>query len=123
MIRPPSSRLGPIADAERLQTIKQSPIYGLYDETVNRESAYEKLAAKTKARDDAAAAAAAETQAATEATSQARQDRSPARERETASDRFVKNVAGSVGRQVGSMVVRNLGDVLVRGILGSLTRR
>ena len=37
------------------------------------------------------------------------------RQRESATDRFVKNV----GRQVGSMVVRSL----VRGILGGLSRR
>ena len=122
-VRPPSSRMGPITDAERALAIKQSPIYGLYDTPVNRESAYEKLTAKTKARDDAAAAAAAEKEAAKDAAGQARLDRASGRDRETASERFVKNVAGSVGRQVGTMMVRNIGNALVRGILGSLTRR
>jgi len=122
-VRPPSSRMGPITDAERALAIKQSPIYGLYDTPVNRESAYEKLTAKTKAREDAAAAAAAEKEAAKDAAGQARLDRASGRDRETASERFVKNVAGSVGRQVGTMMVRNIGNALVRGILGSLTRR
>ena len=44
------------------------------------------------------------------------------RRRETATDRFVKNIAGSVGRTVGSTVARSIGNALVRGILGSLTR-
>ena len=124
MIRPPSSRMGPISEAERSLAIKQSPVYGLYDTPVKfRELAYEKLSVKAKARDDAQAAAATQKQTAKEEADQARLDRSAGRDRETASERFVKNVAGSVGRQVGTMVVRNISNALVRGILGSLTRR
>lgn len=43
LIRPPSSRLGPIKEDERDAVIKLSPVLGLYDETVDRESAYEML--------------------------------------------------------------------------------
>ncbi|MEM0899292.1 MAG: helicase HerA-like C-terminal domain-containing protein [Pseudomonadota bacterium] len=43
LIRPPSSRLGPINDAERSDVIKVSPVLGQYDETIDRESAYELL--------------------------------------------------------------------------------
>jgi hypothetical protein len=49
---------------------------------------------------------------------QARQERAAPRERESATDRFVKNMAGSVGRQLGSTIVRSL----VRGILGGFSR-
>jgi hypothetical protein len=48
LIRPPSSRLGPLNDTERAEYIKQSPILGQYDETLDRESAFEKLAARAK---------------------------------------------------------------------------
>lgn len=112
MIRPPESRMGPITPQERDKLIKSSPVYGQYDEAVDRESAYEKLSQRAGERAKAQEKAAAEKQAAREA-------RGAPRQRESATDRFVKNVAGSVGRQVGSMVVRSL----VRGILGSFSRR
>lgn len=112
LIRPPESRLGPITPQEREKCIKSSPVYGQYDETVDRESAYEKLAQRANEHAEAQEKATAEKTAAREA-------RSAPRQRESATDRFVKNVAGSVGRQVGSMVVRSL----VRGILGGLSRR
>jgi uncharacterized protein len=112
LIRPPESRIGPITPDERGKLIKSSPVYGQYDETVDRESAYEKLSKRANERAEAQEKAAADRQAAREA-------RAAPRQRESATDRFVKNVAGSVGRQVGSMVVRSL----VRGILGGLSRR
>ena len=43
LIRPPSSRLGPISDSERKKLIQSSPVFGQYDEEVDRESAYEVL--------------------------------------------------------------------------------
>jgi hypothetical protein len=116
LIRPPSSRLGPITPDERQKAIKNSPVYGQYEETVDRESAYEKLLKKATERADAEQQKAEEIAAAKEA-------RRQPRERESATDRFVKNVAGSVGRQLGSTVARSIGNALIRGILGGLTRR
>ncbi|MEL7429637.1 MAG: helicase HerA-like domain-containing protein, partial [Pseudomonadota bacterium] len=43
LIRPPSSRLGPLTPAERKDVISMSPVAGQYDETIDRESAYEML--------------------------------------------------------------------------------
>src|SRR5205085_6496737 len=40
-ILPPASRIGPITDAERAAIIKSSVIFGHYEQTVDRESAYE----------------------------------------------------------------------------------
>jgi DNA helicase HerA-like ATPase len=116
LIRPPSSRLGPISPAEREKHVKNSPVFGQYEEMVDRESAYEKLSKSAKAR----TVAQAEVKAAKE---EAKAQRTAPRERESASDRFVKNVAGSVGRQLGTSVARSIGNALVRGILGGLTRR
>ena len=116
LIRPPSSRLGPIDTAERAKLIKASPVYGTYEETIDRESAYEKLSGKAKQR-------AAVKQEEVQAKVQAKAERAAPKERESATDRFVKNMAGSVGRQLGSSVARSVGNALVRGILGSLTRR
>jgi DNA double-strand break repair helicase HerA and related ATPase len=55
-ILPPSSRIGPVTPQEREQVVKSSPVYGHYEQTVDRESAYEKLAAAGKQRMEAAPA-------------------------------------------------------------------
>jgi DNA helicase HerA-like ATPase len=47
LIRPPSARIGPVTPAERKATIEASPIYGKYEETADRESAYEMLQKRT----------------------------------------------------------------------------
>ncbi len=88
LIKPPSSRLGPVTAVERGVLIQTSPVAGKYDTPVNRESAHEILAAK--AGDAAAAAAAAKAAAeearrqADEAKAAARQEQLDAREREKA---------------------------------------
>jgi uncharacterized protein len=43
LIRPPCSRLGPVTPEERREIMQSSPVKGLYDATVDRHSAYEKL--------------------------------------------------------------------------------
>ena len=52
LIRPPSSRLGPITKSERQAIIESSPVFGVYDTIIDRESAYEilKKQAAEKAR-------------------------------------------------------------------------
>jgi uncharacterized protein len=120
LIRPPSSRLGPVTPAEREKLMKTSPIYGQYEEAIDRESAYEKLSGKAKQR---AAAKEEEAQAKEEVKAARREASTSRREPQSATDRFVKGVAGSVGRQLGTSVARSIGNALVRGLLGGLTRR
>lgn len=48
LIRPPSSRLGPLAEDERAEIIGLSPVAGQYDEAIDRESAYEMLMARAE---------------------------------------------------------------------------
>jgi DNA helicase HerA-like ATPase len=49
LIRPPEGRLGPVSKDERLSVIEYSPVYGKYEEAVDRESAHEMLAKRTEA--------------------------------------------------------------------------
>ncbi len=68
------------------------------------------------------------TEKAAEEKAQARAERAAPRERESATDhfityRFIKNAASSVGRQLGSQVARSIGNAIIRGILGWLTRK
>ena len=118
LIRPPSSRLGPITPEERQRLVKNSPVYGLYETVEDRESAYEKLQKKAAER----AVVLQQAVEAKEAEKQAKID-AKVSGRESATDRFVKNIAGSVGRQLGSSVARSLGNALIRGILGGIARR
>ena len=59
---PPSSQIGAIPDAER-DRLRQasSGLYGHYDQTIDRESAYEKLTARAAARTEHAGAPPAQT--------------------------------------------------------------
>ena len=96
-IRPPSSQLGPVTPAQRQATIAASPIAGKYETTIDRESAYERLRGKAAANAPAAPV-------------------SPA-------TKAIEKAAGSFAKQVGYSIARQLGNALVRGVLGSLTRR
>ncbi len=54
-IAPPASQIGPIPDSLR-DAIRQrnTPVYGHYDQAIDRESAYEKLTARTADKSEAA---------------------------------------------------------------------
>ena len=47
-VLPPGSRIGPISDAERRKVIEASTVFGHYEKTADRESAYEKLKSRTE---------------------------------------------------------------------------
>jgi hypothetical protein len=118
LIRPPSSRMGPITAEERRRVMERSPVYGLYEESEDRVSAYETLRKRAREKAEAEARAReeeerrrAEERAAREA---ARASRASSR-RMTATERFIKSMAGSIGTQ--------LGRALIRGILGGILRR
>ena len=48
LIRPPASRLGPLTDSEREKVMKVSPLAGIYDTDLDRESAFEILKKRTE---------------------------------------------------------------------------
>lgn len=122
LIRPPASRLGAITPQERQQIMAQSPIAGQYDKTIDRESAFEILQKKGQ---EAADAAEAQRQAKQKPTAEADSGGTTwtipgfgtggGRGRQSVAEAAIKSVVRSVGSQVGR--------ALVRGILGSLTRR
>ena len=111
-IRPPDSRLGPATDAERAATLAASPVRGLYDQPLNRESAAEILAARHAAQDQAEAV---ETREGKRARPEKAAPRRHASNRQTPMEALTKSVL----RTAGSTITREL----LRGMLGSLRRR
>jgi len=121
LVRPPSSRLGPITKSERRQVMEESPVSGLYDESQDRESAYEMLQQRAKQK-----AAREESQREQESarqtkkrgeysassTAKKRTSRRRSYQRQSVTETFAKQIARTVGSKLGQM--------LVRGILGSL---
>lgn len=124
LIRPPSSKLGPIDAAGRKEVLATSPVAGKYEAVMDRQSAFELLKARAEqaAAEAEAAEAAAEEQSVAEREFNAgrrysgtRVDRSSSRSRkksegfgETVLDVVVKELKGTTGRRI------------VRGILGGL---
>ena len=121
MIRPPDSRLGPATEAERAAVMAASPVRGLYDTLIDRESAEEVLAARRGEADQAAAEAAAAKDAEKAAAARDRAEtraRAPARRRSTR-ETPIEAATKSVLRTAGSTITREL----LRGLLGGLRRR
>ncbi|PVA11522.1 ATP-binding protein [Pelagivirga sediminicola] len=126
LIRPPSSKLGPIDAAARRAVMQASPVAGKYDAAVDRESAYEML--KARAGRAAAEAAAAEEQAeqstAAEREFNAGRRYSGSRVGRSTAARRPGGTAGEFGEAISGAVLKELqgttGRRIVRGILGSL---
>jgi DNA helicase HerA-like ATPase len=124
LIRPPSGRIGPLSSDERQRLINASPVAGQYDEMVDRESAYELLQKKAEqAKTEAEAANQAEEADSTSGWTlpdilgggKPGPRGGQPRGRQTVAEAAMKSVVRSVGS--------SLGRALVRGILGSLSRK
>lgn len=120
----PGSRIGPISDAERKQLMATSLVAGVYDQAIDRESAYEKLKGRAAPATGGAAAPAGEAtggdgggtggwlgQAGEILGTLTRGTGKSGR-----GDSILESMAKSAARTVGSQVGREL----IRGVLGSL---
>jgi DNA helicase HerA-like ATPase len=122
-IMPPASRIGPISDAERADVQDASLLKGIYDQAIDRESAYEKLTARAQAapKDSPKSTSAAKTT--TTKTATAKTTKKPA----TKKTNTMSEVLLGTGRRDGLLtaaaksVARTAGNELMRGILGSMT--
>ncbi len=149
LIKPPASRVGPLTPEERKVLIATDAIGTRYDVLVDRDSAQEMLAAKAAESAAAAAAAKATTDTERAAAEKAKAEAAAAREalkvqreqerldaqrrreeeriakqakREAERPTMADKMMQSAGRAVASSVGRQLGNQLLRGILGGLMR-
>ncbi|MEL7481934.1 MAG: helicase HerA-like domain-containing protein [Pseudomonadota bacterium] len=107
LIRPPSSRLGPATDAERTAVMGESPVRGQYEETIDRESAYELLEEREQEAADAAERLAEEEERAKREADKvkARKKRSS---RQTPTEAAIKTVTRTVARDLTKYVLRGI---------------
>jgi DNA helicase HerA-like ATPase len=101
-ILPPQSRLTPLTPVERDQVVKSSLLYGRYEKTVDRESAYEILKSRAELAKEGEAARGA----------QKRQPPSP----EEQAGKILLDMGKSAARSAGTQIGRQI----MRGILGSI---
>jgi hypothetical protein len=97
-IYPPQSQIGPIDPGQRQEIIRQSLLYGQYEKTMDRESAYELLQRRVeKIQEDEAKTEIAKPKG-----------RQP--------DSLLESVFKSTTRAMGSQIGRSI----IRGVLGSI---
>jgi hypothetical protein len=113
-ILPPASRIGPITPDERKATMATSPVAGVYEKVVDRESAYEKL--KGRAAASTAPSAGGAAPAGGGFMDSLKDSLGGLMSGSGRKDSMVEAMAKSAARTVGSTVGREI----VRGVLGSL---
>lgn len=104
-VYPPLSRIGPVTTSEHAEIVNQSPFHGLYEKSVDRESAYELINKRildkpTEKTVDKPFSEQPETK------------RSPGRPRDTLAETVLKSTARTFGSTLGRQIVR--------GIMGSI---
>ncbi len=110
LVRPPASRLGPLLPAERTAVMAASPVRGVYDQVVDRQSAYEMLQQKADPEPEAPAPRRGSWEG-DEASGQPA-PRARASNRQSMGEAFAKSMLRTIGSQVGRE--------LIRGVLGGL---
>lgn len=113
---PPVSQIGPITPEQRAQLISSSLVAGVYEQEIDRESAFEILAKKAEERAAVDAQAAAEKAAEKQRIAEEKAARSAAR----APDTLIETVTKSVTRSASTSIGRQIGNSIVRGVLGSI---
>ena len=134
MIRPPASRLGPATEPERAAIIAASSLKDKYTETIDRESAYERLEEKSVAREDEIEKSEAKEAKDKEDAEKEKAAAKKAKEKAAAKKKKTKSSSGRRKKSAGDMLaheaklmarqlVRAQGRKILRGVLGGLLRR
>ena len=105
LVRPPSSRLGPAKKTERKVVIQNSPLLGVYDDTVDRVSAYEKLKERAEKAEEK------------EAPKSRRLEKEKSKPRR---GRQRQGILETLGKSVARSLGTRMGRQIVRGLLGSI---
>ena len=109
---PPHSQIGPITETERAELMKKSFIYGKYEEAIDRWSAYEILKEK-------------EQQLQQQQMQQQPQEpqQMPQTTKKTTTPKKQTSSSGTIFKTITKTIGSREGQMIVRGLLGSFTRR
>lgn len=129
-VLPPASQIGPISAAQRQALRDQSLVAGVYETTVDRESAFEAIKGRTQARQVASSAQAADHGSDHGAAPAAEPARGmldglgdllgggARRSRASVGEQLIKSAASSIGRELGRQIIRGV----LGGIFGGSRR-
>ncbi|MGD9783375.1 MAG: helicase HerA-like domain-containing protein [Hyphomicrobiaceae bacterium] len=112
MMRPPEGRIGPLSPEERRGIIEYSPVYGKYDDPVDRETAHEILAKRTE-----------EAAAATEQAGSNWSDVIFGGGSSTGGGRKTQGMGTMVARELQRSVSRSLATIIKNAIMKSIGMR
>lgn len=122
---PPQAQIGPITPDERAGIMRRSLVAGVYDKTMDRESAFEilqkKIDQETAAEQAAIAKKEAEKQAETDEKERLKREKEEAREEKQKGGGLFGDLTKYIGQSVTRQIGGNIARSLVRGLLGGLT--
>ena len=122
----PLSQIGAITDDQRSELIRKSRIYGVYDKSFDRESAYEMLVEQQKQEEKRL-----QKEAEAEEKRKAKEAKEREKSRSTSSRTTTTRKKKSTGQKAiektlnttASTIGRNLGNQIVRSILGGIFKK
>ena len=123
----PLSQIGAITDDQRRDLIRKSRIYGVYDKSFDRESAYEVLVAQQKQEEkrlqkeaeEEEKRKAKEAKEKERARSTSSRSTTTTRKKKSAGAKALEKTLNTTATTIG----RNLGNTIVRSILGSIFKK
>jgi hypothetical protein len=137
LVRPPAANVGPVTEAQRKAITDRSPVKGLYDTLVDRESAYEML--QSKAEEMISKDAPGGTGGVLGGigdliggifgTNRKRGEKLTTGQKvardvtRTVTNRVAGQVAADLGKKVAGSIGGSVGRAIIRGTLGSILRR
>jgi uncharacterized protein len=115
LICPPCAQIGPITAEERERLIKKSPVFGVYERYIDRESAYEILRERMEAELKMKVEKAEKETEQKSARGQTRTSRPPRKQ-----PTILEDISRQTGKAISRNISNQLGREIVRTILGSL---
>ena len=117
-ILPPSSSMDAASDADVEAAIKQSPLFGKYEETKDEKSAYEIITEQQEKEAEEEKKAAEKEAKEKEKKEKEKSKKKTSKATKKATSAFTKTVnsaANTIGREVGKKIVRGIFDTFLKG--------
>lgn len=123
-ILPPSSQIGPITDEERKVQIRKSPIYGVYERELDRQSAFEILSERMQQEEkvmiEAENAKKEAKEVIVQQRAEAEREKAERRNRRISGGGVLDELTKQTGRAISRNISNTIGREIVRGLLGSI---